>query len=249
MKGVQLKMSRLIRIVNVNTNQKMTKSIGEAARKCALSDTEIQAVTPRIGPASVEDYYDVYLCVPGVLEEIRRENADGYIIAGFCDPGLYAAREATAAPVIGVGEACFHMACMLGHKFSVINMLSRFNTRIEEIVKVHGLESRCASIRGTSLSVSEVTEDQIRVRKELMEAGRKAVEEDHGEVLVLGCAGLVGLDEEMEAELGVIVLDPVVTSVKMIEAIIQTGKKTSKKFTFQPLERKEMRGFSKILQP
>lgn len=242
-------MRRVITIINVNTNQEMTESIGEVAREWALPDTEIQAVTPRIGPASVEDYYDVYLCVPGVLEVIREDKADGYIIAGSCDPGLYAAREATTAPVIGVGEAAMHMACMLGHKFSVINILSRFNTRIEEIIKLHGLESRCASIRGTNLSVSDVAADKNRVRKELIAVGRKAVEKDHAEVLILGCAGMVDLDTQMEKELGVTVLDPIITAVKTIEAIIQTGKTTSKSLTFKPLEKKEIRGYSESLQP
>lgn len=242
-------MARRIKIINVNTNEDMTKSIGEAAQRCALPDTEIQAVSPRIGPASVEDYYDVYLSVPGILEEIRKENADGYIIAGSCDPGLYAAREAITAPVIGIGEAGLHMACMLGHKFSVINILSRFNTRIEEVIKLNGLESRCASVRGTNLSVMDVQTDKEKVRKRLIEEARKAVEEDRAEVIILGCAGMVGLDTEMEEKLGVTVLDPVITAVKTMEAIIQTGKKTSKKRTFKPLEKKEIRGYSDTLQP
>ena len=45
------------------------------------------------------------MCVPGILNEIRKGDAagdyDAYIIACYGDPGLHAARELTDKPVGG----------------------------------------------------------------------------------------------------------------------------------------------------
>ena len=50
-----------ILIVNPNTTVSMTETIGAAARDVAASGTEIVAVTPAMGPASIEGG-----CVRGV---------------------------------------------------------------------------------------------------------------------------------------------------------------------------------------
>ena len=81
-----------------------------------------------MGPASIEGYYDEAFSVPGMLAEIARaepRGVDGIVIACFDDTGLEAARQAASAPVIGIGEAAFHLASLVAHKFTVITTLSR----------------------------------------------------------------------------------------------------------------------------
>jgi allantoin racemase len=43
-----------IKIINPNTTQSMTEKIGQCARAVAHGDTRIVAVSPRMGPASIE---------------------------------------------------------------------------------------------------------------------------------------------------------------------------------------------------
>lgn len=240
-----------IKIINPNTCLDMTKSIEAMAKKCARQGTEIVAVSPERGPISIEDYYDETLAAVGVIEEVKKglaEDFDGYIIACFGDPGLYPSRELSDAPVIGIAEASLFMACMLGHKFSIISILKRFKAAMEELVRKYGLESRCASVRCSDLTVLECEKDRGKTKQALLKAGKQAVEMDGAEVLCLGCAGMVGFDEELEKELGVPVIDPVVAAVKIIEGIIDCGKKTSKIMTFRPPEPKEIIGYPKTLQ-
>ena len=61
-----------IKIINPNTTGSMTERMGLYARRIAASGTEIVAVSPDLGPPSIEDYYDEALAVPGLLAEIRR---------------------------------------------------------------------------------------------------------------------------------------------------------------------------------
>lgn len=47
-----------IQVINPNTSLAMMESIGAAARSVARAGTEIVAVCPTFGPASIESYYD-----------------------------------------------------------------------------------------------------------------------------------------------------------------------------------------------
>ncbi|MEM4416710.1 MAG: aspartate/glutamate racemase family protein, partial [Nitrososphaerota archaeon] len=220
-----------LKIINPNTTDSMTEAIRKKALEYARPGTEIVAVNPSIGPASIESYYDEALATIGVLEEIRIgevEKFDGYAIACYGDPGLYAARELARAPVVGIGETSMLMACTLGYKFSIITILDRFIGPVDEMVKRYGLSERCASIRVINTPVLDIERGGETVTKLMVEEGRRAVTEDRAEVLLLGCAGMAGLEEAMEEALGVPVIDGIVAAVKMLEGLVDYGKKTSK---------------------
>jgi len=111
-----------ILVINPNTTVAMTEQIGRAARAAAASGTEIIAVNPMDGPVSIEGYSDEAFSVPGLLAEIAKGDATGF---PHIATGLEAAHSVSFAPVIGIGEAAFHLASMLGHRFSVVTTLSR----------------------------------------------------------------------------------------------------------------------------
>jgi Asp/Glu/hydantoin racemase len=145
-----------ILVVNPNTTAVMTEKIGRAASAVAAPGTEIVTVNPPDGPASIEGYYDAAFSVPGLLAEIAKGDATGvsaHIIACFDDTGLEAARSIALAPVIGIDEAAFHLASMLGHRFSVVTTLSRSIAAIENNLLKYGLASRCGKVRACELPV------------------------------------------------------------------------------------------------
>ena len=83
-------------VINPNTTLSMTRTIGEAAMAVAGPGTEIVARSPKMGPVSIEGHYDEAVATLGVIDEVRKgeaEGFDGYVIACFGDPGLAAARE------------------------------------------------------------------------------------------------------------------------------------------------------------
>ena len=109
-----------ILVVNPNTTASMTDRIRAAAEAVASRGTRITAVNPEIGPESIEGYYDEALAVPGLLAEIGKGEARGvagHVIACFDDTGLDAARALARAPVVGIGEAAFHLASLVAGRF------------------------------------------------------------------------------------------------------------------------------------
>ncbi|PZE20333.1 aspartate/glutamate racemase family protein [Paenibacillus xerothermodurans] len=234
-----------IKVINPNTTWEMTKGIEHAAKSAARQGTEILAVSPEMGPVSIESYYDEYLAIPGVLEEIRkgdREGVDAYVIACYGDPGLHAARELTHAPVIGIAEASMYMASMLAARFSIVTVLPRIKTMLEELVAGYGMGHRVISIRTTPLSVLDFEKDPAKGMEVLAQEGRRAVEEDHAEAILLGCAGMAEFADRLEQELQVPVFDGVVAAVKFAEAVVDLGKTTSKLKTYKYPEKKKFIG-------
>jgi len=220
-----------IRIINPNTTASMTALIGRCAQAAAASGTRITAVSPEMGPASIESHYDEALSVPGILEEIRhgeRDGADAYVIACFGDPGLYAARELAHGPVIGIAEAAMHMASLIGNSFSVVTTLERTCGMAWHLAERYGMRHACRNVHASELPVLDLEKPGSNARGIILEACRSALVQDRSECIVLGCAGMADLCEDLTAELGVPVIDGVVAAVKLVEALVGMRLSTSK---------------------
>ena len=241
-----------ILIVNPNTTTSMTEAIGRAARSAASAGTEIIAVNPADGPVSIEGYYDEVFSVPGLLAEIAKGDAIGFaahIIACFDDTGLEAARCASLAPVVGIGEAAFHLASMLGHRFSVITTLSRSIAAIENNLLKYGLAGRCAKVRACELPVLSLDDPASNASAKIGAEIELAKQDDKAEVIVLGCAGMADLAARLSAQHRVPVIDGVASAVKLAEALAALGLKTSKVGAYAPPRPKPYLGSFASFEP
>ena len=207
----------------------MTLKIAATASEYARTDTKITAVNPTDTPVSIEGFYDEALSVPGTIELVQNHpKADAYIVACFDDTGLDALRCLVSAPVVGIGEAAFHVASIIANKFSVVTTLSRSIPAIEHNLTRYGLAARCAKVRASEVPVLDLENNSKSARQKIGEEIRKAIEEDHSEAIVLGCAGMSDLTESLSNEFGIPVLDGVACAVSLSESLVQLGCKTSK---------------------
>lgn len=221
-----------LKIINPNTTESMTEKIGQCARAVAEQGTRISAVSPRMGPASIESHYDEALSVPGILDEIlagEQEGVDGYVIACFGDPGLYAAREVARGPVIGIAEAAMHMASMVGSSFSVVTTLARTCNIAWHLAERYGMKRFCSNVRACDLPVLDLERPGSDARRIITEACRRALVEDRSECIVLGCAGMTDLCDEIADAIGAPVIDGVTCAVKLAESLVAVRLATSKR--------------------
>jgi allantoin racemase len=221
----------LIRVINPNTTRSMTDKIGAAARAAAAIGTKIVSTSPEMGPASIEGHYDEAIAVPGMLAEIANgeaEGTDGYVIACFGDPGLLAAREIAAGPVLGIAEAAMHVASMVATGFSVVTTLERTCVIAEQLVISYGMQRACRRIRAADVAVLDLEDSASPARALILAECRRALAEDRSGAIVLGCAGMADLCSDLSRELGVPVIDGVAAAVKLVEALVGLGLKTSK---------------------
>ena len=234
-----------ILLINPNTTASMTQAIAQAARAVAAPGTGIVAAQPSFGPASIECHYDEAFAAAGVAEQVRLGGAaaDAVVIACFGDPGLDAAREATAAPVLGIAEAAFHAASFLATRFSVVTTLTRTCVIAERLVQRYGFEAQCAGVHGTDIPVLDLEGAGEALVGQIEEAARAAIARDRSGAIVLGCAGMAPLCSELSGRLGVPVIDGVAAAVKFAEALAALGLRTSRRGDYAPPPPKPYAGF------
>lgn len=195
---------------------------------CALS-----SVFLKNGPASVESAIDEVLAAPGVVDAALNAEADGIeavVIDCMLDPGLDAAREAVAIPVIGCGEAGLKAAAEAG-PFSVVTVLDRQARAFRELAVRHGLGDRLMSVRGIGVSVLGLERDRPSSIEATIRECRRAVEEDRANAVVFGCTGMLGFADPVRDALGDRidqVIDPLPHAVALAHKSVLAGVRTDK---------------------
>lgn len=235
-----------ILVTNCNTTETMTKEIEAGARAAASPGTEILARTPTWGPESAEGWLDSFLSAAAVLDLLRgvSEPFDAVVLAGFGEHGREGARELLDVPVVDITEAAAHLACLLGRRYGVVTTLDRTCGLIEDSLDSAGVAAHCVGVVGSGLGVLELA-DEVRTAEALVTAARR-VRDRGAEVLVLGCAGMTGLDRRISAELGIPVIDGVAAAVRLAESLVALGLNTSRAGFPTPLPKNRRWGPSEM---
>src|SRR5713226_4554582 len=219
-----------ILVVNVNTSQTMTSVIEAGARRYASAGTQIIALQPFFGPEAVDCNFESYLSAVAVMDRVLAYDQpyDAVVLAGFGEHGRDGIAELIEQPVVEICEASAHVAMLIGRSYSVVTTLQRSVPAIEDRLRLAGLSERCASVRASGMSTLQVDGDPEGAVRAVVAEARAAVERDHAEVICLGCAGMAGLEEAITTELGVPVIDGVGAAVRLAEALVGLGLRTSK---------------------
>ena len=158
--------------------------------------------------------------LPIVKEACESGKYNAVVVLGGGDPGLLEAREIGARygiAVTGCGWSQMHIACMLGNRFSVLDVPESHNIYYADMVHKYRLADRCASIRnidipnpppGTDGKSWLVAESAMAMRGESVPVVERAVneavaaiEEDGAEVITFGCSGTFWLRPFVEKRL------------------------------------------------
>ncbi|MCX3064220.1 aspartate/glutamate racemase family protein [Streptomyces beihaiensis] len=216
-------------VTNCNTTRAMTEEIVAGARAAATPGTAVTGLTPAWGVESAEGWLDSYLSAAAVLDALRTYDGEPYdavVMAGFGEHGREGARELLDVPVVDITEAAAHLACLLGRRYGVVTTLGRSRGQIEDSLLTAGVAAHCVGVTGTGLGVLEL-DDPGRVEKAFVAAARTVLDAG-AEVLVLGCAGMTGLERAVSQRLGVPVVDGVAAAVRLAESLVGLGLRTSR---------------------
>lgn len=211
-----------ITVINPNSTVSMTDKAATAARD-ASPGADVTGVTCHLSPAAIQGPEDDAICRPFVLQEVVKAAAAGaqaIVIACFDDPALDEARASVSVPVIGIGEAGFHAAMLLGGRFSVVTTLPIAIPIIEENLRHYGLAAACARVRAAGVAVLDLEDDSTGAHRRVSDEIARAKAEDGVGAIVLGCAGMADLAARMEAEHGLRVIDGVGAAAAFATALV-----------------------------
>ena len=219
-----------ILIINPNSDLEMTKAIQKTANDFVNNEFEVICRPTSEAPKFIETYEDELKAAPGMIQLVKEnEEYDAFIIACHDDPNLDAIKEITKKLVVGIGEASMKIASMLGHRFSVVSTSKHSIPLKEELVRKYHLQDVLASVRAPGEEMSEYSE-----KEKYLQVAKLAIQENMAEVIVLGCAGMTGLDKYLEEKLGVPVLDGVICALIIAVGLVKYGVSTSKIRRFNP---------------
>jgi allantoin racemase len=172
---------------------------------------------------------DAYVAEAGVRSE--EEGFDAVVMDTVSDSGLAALRSRLTIPVLGPGLVQQHVAAILGKRFSILTMWKRWVPMYEKQLAEYGTRPYCASIR--SIDVRPDQEQLLAGKEEVVfgaleEQGRRAIEEDGADVILIGSTTMHQSVEHLRRTLGVPVINPGPLAIKLAELLVQLGLSHSK---------------------
>lgn len=221
-----------ILIINPNTTAAMTETAAVAARAAAHDGTKITAINPTEGPASIQGPEDGDAALPGLFalfdkEVLQKGGYDAAVIACFDDTGLWELKARSPIPVIGIGEAGYHAAMLVGERFSVVTTMAVSVPVLEENIHRYGFASRCAKVRASGVPVLDLETNAEAAEQRVAAEIDRAAAEDGCDTIVLGCAGMADLAETMAKRTGLPIIDGVACAVTLCEALVSALPKTN----------------------
>jgi allantoin racemase len=197
----------------------------------------------RIGPAYYEENVVGHaMAVPGILHAILtwQHEYDAVLIGCFGDPGLAAARAVAEIPIIGPAEAAFSLVRLTARHFGLImlggsalpdlDMYLSADPRSRGDLQTPGPPpgspdgARCVGVETIGLPIGEVFGDTSRTTEQLLEAGRRLAARG-AQAIVLGCMsfGFHPFADELQAKVGIEVIDPLRASIAALQAAQTLG--------------------------
>ncbi len=183
----------------------------------------------KAGPVNYSSHHDFVLADAANFEAGCRAQEEGFAavcIDTMSDSGVAALRSVLDIPVFGPGKVSMLAALMLGDRFSILTMASRWKPLYKKALDELGLHHKCASVR--AIEVPPDNQGLLSGKEEdvfplLEAAGRRAIEEDGAEVLVLGSTTMHQSHAWLSQRLPVPVINPGPLSYKMAESALGLG--------------------------
>ena len=211
-------------VINPNSTERVTAGINEAVEPLRMAGgPPIECLTLAEGPPGIESQSDADAVIAPLCRLVKaRDDGAAFVVACFSDPGLFAAREATRRPVLGIAEGGILTALTLGHRFGVIAILARSVPRQLRYIAAMGLADRLAGDLPIGLGIAELA-DEHRTLKRMIEVGSRLRDDKGAHVVVMGCAGMARFRGRLEAAIGIPVVEPTQAAVAMAIGRVRVG--------------------------
>lgn len=183
----------------------------------------------KAGPLNYSSHHDFALAEVANFEAGCRAQSQGFdavCIDTMSDSGMAALRSVLDIPVFGPGKASMLAALMLGDRFSILAMSSRWKPLYKKALDELGMHHKCASVR--SIEVAPDNQALLSGRQEqvfalLETAARRAVEEDGAEVLILGSTTMHQSHAYLAQRLPVPLINPGPLSYQIAVSMLALG--------------------------
>jgi len=183
----------------------------------------------KAGPVNYSSHHDFVLADASIFEAGCRAQQEGFAavcIDTMSDSGVAALRSVLDIPVFGPGKVSMLSALMLGDRFSILTMASRWKPLYKKALDELGMHHKCASVRAIEDSPDNqalLSGKEEEVFPMLEAAAMKAIEIDGADVIILGSTTMHQAHAHLQARLPVPVINPGPLSYKVAESMLALG--------------------------
>ena len=206
-----------IYVLNPNSSQTVTDGISAAVQPLRVAGgPAIHCLTLKEGPAGIQSQRDIDSLIGPLcaLAKSLEDDAAAFVVACFSDPGMYSLREVVNQPVLGIAETGVMTALSMGQRFGVISILSTSIPRHLRYFGAMGVMDRLAADLSIGMGVAEL-QDRERTMERLIAVGTQLRDEHGADTVVLGCAGMATMREELQDHIRIPVVEPTQATVSV----------------------------------
>ena len=213
-------MTRIL-VVNSNTTEAVTARIAASAAAACPAGVTCRTVSAPFGLPLIVTRADWLVAGPATLAALaaHRGEYDAAVIACFGDPGLDAAKELLDVPVIGISEAAFHAAAMLGRRFGVVSFTAALQPMFEDCLDHHGLRSRCTGFRMGPAFAGDPGRVAEERRDLLLDLIEQASSQDGADTVILAGGPLAGIAASLQQHTETPLIDGTSAAVRLAAAL------------------------------
>lgn len=197
-----------------------------AAAKRPETQIDILSLPPRARPRHLRYHAYEALVMADIVTAVYRfaRIYDGFVIGCFYDLALREAREVSGKAIVTAPcQASLAVAAQLGNSFSVLVGASKAIAKMRDNIHSYGYGKGLRSLRPLDIKVLDFQAEADRALEAMLREGRRAVEDDGAEALILGCSAEVGFHQTLQAQLGVPVIDSALAPLKYAEFLAEAA--------------------------
>lgn len=210
-------------LINPNTSEGVTRKLARHVEAVLGEAVQLEAMTASLGAAYIDSEASYAIATHATLDAYTSSAGappDAVLVGCFGDPGVFAVREVSKVPVIGLAEAAFIEAAAIG-RFAVVTGGARWAPILQRFARSIGYDKSLACIRTVAPSGAQLAADPEGARRMLAQACEEAAREGGVDCVILGGAGLAGMAADIAPQVGVPVIDSVLAGARQIVELMR----------------------------
>jgi len=164
---------------------------------------------------------------PLVAEVAIKAEANGFdavVPFGTLDAGIELSRNLVKIPVVGAGQSVMHLGAQLSNRLGVVAYEDKSIPFMRKQMHAWRVADYVVGIRGIGIPLPESSKNRGAMRDRFIEVARHLIDHCDAEIIVPMGVTMVPVQysaEEMEQELGVPVMNALMTSIQTAEIMVR----------------------------
>lgn len=198
-------------VINPNTTAAVTEALQRRIAAVAGDAVQVDAITARFGSAYIADESSYAIGAHAALDAYAAHvyagaKPDAIVLGCFGDPGVWALREVSGVPVMGLAEAAMREASNIG-RYAIVTGGAAWKPMLERLARSLELDRLLSKVITVAPTAAQLAANPAMGQALLADACREAARD--ADAVIVGGAALAGMAALLQGEVPVPLIDSV----------------------------------------